>query len=96
MSQIHTLKTWPEHWDAVECGEKTFEARKNDRGFAVGDILVLHRFDPETGYHFHWHGSPMLISKRVLHILHGGAFGIEPGHVVMSLGTIESKEAKDG
>lgn len=39
----HVLKTLPDYFDAVARGEKTFEVRRDDRGFQKGDILVLHR-----------------------------------------------------
>ena len=38
---IHELKIWPQYFDAIASGIKTFEVRKDDRGFAVGDTLVL-------------------------------------------------------
>lgn len=37
----HRLKIMPEFFQAVTDGRKTFELRKDDRGFAVGDGLVL-------------------------------------------------------
>jgi uncharacterized protein YqfB (UPF0267 family) len=44
---IHNLKTWPEYFEQVVIGTKTFEIRKNDdRTFSVGDILKLEEFDP--------------------------------------------------
>lgn len=46
--KTHDLKTWPKFFGAVLSGAKTFEARKDDRGFAVGDRLVLREWDPET------------------------------------------------
>ena len=42
----HTLKIWPEYYDAVENGIKTFEIRKNDRDFKVGDTIRLREYDP--------------------------------------------------
>lgn len=45
----HTLKTWPQYFQAVERGDKTFEIRQNDRGFEVGDELELIEFDPREG-----------------------------------------------
>ena len=43
----HDLKCWPHEFDAVKSGAKTFEVRSNeDRGFAVGDLLVLRTWDP--------------------------------------------------
>lgn len=42
----HELKTWPDSFEAIVRGEKRHEVRKNDRGFAVGDELVLREFVP--------------------------------------------------
>ena len=44
----HTLKTEPEYWEAQRRGDKTFEIRKNDRDFKVGDILILVYHDGES------------------------------------------------
>lgn len=38
---IHELKSWSEYFQKTKSGEKTFELRKNDRDFKVGDILCL-------------------------------------------------------
>ncbi len=42
---IHALKTLPEYFEAVRKGDKTFELRKNDRNFKVGDYLALNEWD---------------------------------------------------
>ena len=44
-ARVHHLKTWPQFFEKVASGEKTFEIRKNDRDFKVGDVLVLREFD---------------------------------------------------
>ena len=41
MAKIIELKILPEYFEAVKSGKKTFELRKNDRDFCVGDILIL-------------------------------------------------------
>lgn len=42
---IHALKTEPQFFEAVIDGSKTFEIRKNDRDFRVGDCLALNELD---------------------------------------------------
>ncbi|EDN9028979.1 TPA: DUF3850 domain-containing protein [Listeria monocytogenes] len=47
MSKTHELKILSEYyWDIVE-GRKTFEIRKNDRDYQVGDYLILKELKDE-------------------------------------------------
>jgi ASC-1-like (ASCH) protein len=46
-SKKHQLKIHPEYFQAICEGEKTFEIRRNDRDYQVGDELFLNEFDPE-------------------------------------------------
>ena len=41
----HDLKIWPQYYCHVKNGNKTFEVRKNDRGFQPGDTVVLREYD---------------------------------------------------
>ena len=43
--KIHELKLDTEYFDDVKSGLKTFEIRKNDRDFKVGDVLALTSFE---------------------------------------------------
>jgi len=72
--KTHELKTLPRYWEAVWAGVKTFEVRRNDRGFEIGDELSL--VNMATG---------QAIRRKVTYVLHGGQFGIEPGFVVMGI-----------
>lgn len=47
---IHELKTLPVFFQAIVDGRKTFEVRRNDRGFEPGDKLFLREWSLETGY----------------------------------------------
>lgn len=48
MPRIHHLKSWPEPFAALKSGTKTFEIRKDDRGFMVGDVLCLEEWEPHN------------------------------------------------
>ena len=37
----HELKIEPAYFRSVLSGDKTFEIRRNDRGFKLGDIILL-------------------------------------------------------
>lgn len=77
---IHDLKCWPEYFAAVRDGIKPFEVRKNDRNFAVGDVLVLWEFDPTLNIH-----TGQYFRRRVTYVLLGGQFGVESGYAVLGL-----------
>lgn len=45
--KIHELKILPEYFNAVNEEIKTFEIRKNDRNYQVGDLLFLKEWNGE-------------------------------------------------
>ena len=45
----HRLKIEPQYFEDVEAGRKTFEIRREDRGFEIGDTLQLCEFEPMPG-----------------------------------------------
>ncbi len=59
-------------------GEKEFEIRKNDRGFKLGDNLLLEEYDPQTGY------TGRSIQRRIAYIIQG-EFGLPNNICVMQL-----------
>lgn len=44
-TSTHELKTWPDYFEAVWAGDKTFEIRYDDRGYQRGDVVVLREWD---------------------------------------------------
>ncbi len=83
--RIHELKTAAFAFEAVKSGEKTFEVRRNDRGFQRGDLVVLRRLYPPPDEHYGIDTSEPSLTFRIGWMLQGGQFGIEPGFCVFSL-----------
>lgn len=95
---IHELKTWTEYFQAIVSGEKTFEIRENDRGFRVGDTLILRQWTPcdkctcglfnqkpcqECGGNQGFYGSTSPEIRIVTYILSG--MGLRDGFVALAL-----------
>lgn len=80
--KIHELKILPKFFGDVESGEKTFEIRKNDRDYQVGDLIRLKEFDAfkqqytgnETGYY------------KIIYIT---SFQQKDGYVVMGIKEVQ-------
>ncbi|GEP11699.1 DUF3850 domain-containing protein [Methylobacterium gnaphalii] len=91
MGVTHDLKTLPVYFDAVERGEKTFEIRRDDRGFQKGDIVRLGRLHPDGGFcargggRTSFFGGAVSLERRISWILTGGQYGLEPGYVILAL-----------
>ena len=80
LPKVHKLKTWPKYFLDVREGVKTFEFRKNDRDFKVGDFLLLQEFDPFTKS---FTGNEVWV--KVTYKLDGGGFGLDAEHCVLSI-----------
>lgn len=93
----HILKCWPNSYDAIAAGVKCFEWRRDDRGFEVGDMLVLRKWDPRpmtlsgTGCYVTTRATPTHLTEtyteqrvRVTYILRG-QFGVPEDYCVMSI-----------
>lgn len=78
----HELKIHPQHWERVFDGSKTFEIRKNDRGFQKGDKVLLHPWDPATEKYLDTGaGKNFCILERIV----GDVYWIDSERVVFSL-----------
>ena len=90
---LHYLKLSDRFFDPVKNGVKNFEIRKDDRGFKVGDTIVLQ-----------WVGTeqqmmklnlndqePPTITRFISYILTHEDFpaGIQPGYVVLGLRRVQ-------
>lgn len=80
----HYLKTLPESFVPILRGKKSFDIRKNDRGFEVGDELVLLEWSPEQG-------STGRILRRTVRYMMQGVFGLPAEICVMSITEPENR-----
>lgn len=79
---IHELKILPEYYDAVRCGDKRFEIRKNDRNYHSGDILRLKEWDGKK-----YTGEELDVLVR--YIYYGiDEYGLAEGYCIMSIDTM--------
>lgn len=83
MSRTHELKCWPEPFEAMRAGIKTFEWRRDDRGYAVGDTLILRKWDPSVSEHDN-ERERRTLTVEVTYVLRG-AFGVPEGYVAMGV-----------
>jgi ASC-1-like (ASCH) protein len=77
---VHELKCEEEFFNEIFLGHKTFEVRKNDRDFYIGDTLILNEYNPKLDQY-----SGRKLARNVTYVLHGGKFGIKKNFVVMSI-----------
>ena len=78
--KIHSLKTWPEYFEKVKEGLKTFELRKNDRDFNKNDFLCLEEWDPKSEQY-----TQKDLFCKITYILNGPSFGLSEGFCIMSI-----------
>lgn len=91
----HVLKTDPAVFQDVLDGKKTFEIRFNDRGYQVGDLIVL-KETKFTGQQMR-EGSPLIytgreMQKQISYILSG--YGLQDGWVILGIQDIKATKAQ--
>ncbi len=60
----HEKKVWPEYFQKIVEGKKTFELRLADFDCNLGDILVLKEWNPQTNKY-----TGRVIEKEVTYVL---------------------------
>jgi hypothetical protein len=76
----HHLKCWPVSFQAMKRGPKTFEYRKNDRDYQIGDILHQEEWNEITSKY-----TGDTLDQKITYLLMGGQFGIPEGYCIMSV-----------
>lgn len=87
----HKIKIKKMYYDAVLSGEKTFEIRKNDRDYKVGDII---HFVPIAD------NGDMIIPHnpkeyKITYVFHGGEYGLENRYCVFGIAPAIEKKMDD-
>lgn len=87
--EVHTLKAWPETYDPIESGIRTFDLRLDDgRRFREGDVIQYVRWDPRTKQRT---GATM--RRKIVYLICGLSetiardprWGLKASYVLMSL-----------
>lgn len=73
---VHELRILSEYFNSVVDGIKTFEIRKDDRGYKVGDLLFLKEWD-ENGIY-----TGRSIIKEVVYLTNDAQ---KPSYVVLAI-----------
>ena len=77
MPKIHEVKILPEYFDAVAAGVKTWELRYDDRGYAVGDLMILKEWKDGAFTGRRW-------TVKIIYILRDYA-GLVDGWAILSI-----------
>lgn len=85
--QVHEIKIGAEFYEEVVTGRKTFELRKNDRGYKEGDLLVLEEcIDGEK--------TGSTVTMVVTYILEDYT-GLQEGYCIMAIAPAYEEEADE-
>lgn len=92
----HELKILPEYFEALVTYKKTFEIRKNDRNFKVGDKLILKEYQPNDDMMIDPGYTGRQVERWVSYILYDWQAGLKDGYCIMALKRSAPKKAIDG
>lgn len=87
MKPDHELKCWPESFAAIWRGHKTYDIRRDDRGFKILDLLLLREWGPDSR---EYTGSEL--TAEVTHVTRGPEWGIPQGMAVMAIRVLSKAE----
>jgi hypothetical protein len=76
----HHVKSWPRFYQPIAEGVKTFDIRKDDRGYAVGDDIVMEEFRPGVGEY-----TGEKLTRRIVYILRDFEGGLMPDYCILGL-----------
>lgn len=89
----HELKCWPPQYEAMRRGDKTFDIRRNDRGFQTGDMVVQKAYDPRARQYLDEEACPPLFFE-ITYVLSGPMYGLREDYVCMALEPLDEDGAE--
>jgi hypothetical protein len=87
----HEIKIYPRYFEAVMSGDKTFELRRNDRDYKVGDVILLEEFEYEVGGSYTGRNLSVTISYILKEEDGKGWIGLRPGYCCIGFKPLEDK-----
>lgn len=79
----HTVKITKQYFVKLLSKEKTFELRKNDRNYKVGDVIILKEIDYYDLKLSFNRGRE--VKAEITYILKGPVYGLEAGYCIMAI-----------
>ncbi len=77
MSKKHEIKCKSEYFEQVQQGTKTFEIRKNDRDYSIGDVVKICEIDNDGDY------TGNVVDVRITYVLTDvPEYGLESGFCI--------------
>lgn len=98
--KVHELKLDDKYFNDVQDGSKTFEIRKNDRDFQVGDLLALSRYKDGSYCYYNFfskfnnsdiHGADTLLML----VTYVTDYEQKDGYVVMGISPYQTGDTED-
>jgi hypothetical protein len=77
---IHELKSVGASFEDIVSGKKKCDFRKNDRGYKVGDALLLKQYSALTGNY-----TGQEANVEITYIQPGGMFGIPQKYCILGI-----------
>lgn len=75
--KVHSIRLAKTYFNDVASGKKSFELRKNNRGYKVGDILEMLEFEDGKN-------TGRIIQAEITYILEGYT-GLEDGYCILGI-----------
>lgn len=80
--KTHILKLSYEYWNDVMSGMKSFELRKNDRDFQLGDLIIFQECHPMVEQFTPIRSQPF----RIIYILKDvPQYGLKNGYAILGI-----------